>query len=97
MYVYSHGELVSIIKDVYKALNVSPIIYENEDWSALPRRIESLKESLDANEKRDRQITNLFSEGSDHEADCSWHRDWHTCSCGFHDWLNEQHKLKNKV
>jgi hypothetical protein len=97
MYVYSHGELVSIIKDVYKALNVSPIIYENEDWSALPRRIESLKESLDANEKRDRQITNLFSEESDHEADCSWHKDWHTCSCGFHDWLNEQHKLKNKV
>ena len=97
MYVYSHGELVAIIKDVYKALNVSPIIYENEDWSALPRRIESLKESLDVNEKRDRQITNLFSEESDHEEDCSWHKDWHTCSCGFHDWLNEQHKLKNKV
>ena len=97
MYVYSHGELVSIIKDVYKALNVSPIIYENEDWSALPRRIETLKESLDVNEKRDRQITNLFSEESDHEEDCSWHKDWHTCSCGFHDWLNEQHKLKNKV
>jgi len=97
MYVYSHGELVSIIKDVYKALNVSPIIYENEDWSALPRRIETLKELLEANEKRDRQIINLFSEGSDHEEDCSWHKDWHTCSCGFHDWLNEQHKLKNKV
>lgn len=97
MYVYSHGELVAIIKDVYKALNVSPIIYENEDWSALPRRIESLKESLDVNEKRDRQITNLFSEESDHEEDCSWHKDWHTCSCGFHDWLNEQHKLKNNV
>ena len=97
MYVYSHGELVAIIKDVYKALNVSPIIYENEDWSALPRRIESLKESLDVNEKRDRQITNLFSEKSDHEEDCSWHKDWHTCSCGFHDWLNEQHKLKNNV
>ena len=97
MYVYSHGELVAIIKDVYKALNVSPMIYENEDWSALPRRIETLKVSLDVNEKRDRQIANLFSEDSDHEEGCSWYKDWHTCSCGFYDWLNEQHKLKNKV
>lgn len=97
MYIYSNEELKTIIKEVYKALNVSPMIYENEDWSALPRRIKSLKELLEANEKRDRQITNLFSEDSDHEEGCTWHKDWHTCSCGFYDWLNEQYKLKNNV
>ena len=97
MYDYSREELVSIIKHVYKELGVSPMIYENEDWSALSLRIKSLKNSLDVNEKRDRQITNLFSESKDHKPNCSRHKDWHTCSCGFHDWLNEQHKLKNKV
>ena len=97
MYNYSNEELKSIIKHIYKELGIYPIIYENEDWTALPLRIKTIKNELDANNKRDRQITNLFSESSDHEKECSWHKDWHTCSCGFHDWLNDQHKLKNKL
>ncbi len=97
MYNYSNEELRSIIKEVYKVLNIPNDIVENEDWSALPLRVKTLKESLDTNEKRDRQITNLFSESNDHEKDCTWHKDWHTCSCGFHDWLNDQYKLKNNV
>ena len=97
MYIYSNDELKAIIKEVYKVLDVVPTIYENEDWSALPNRVKTLKEKVDINEKRDRQVTNLFSESSDHEVDCSWHKDWHTCSCGFYDWLNENHKLKNKL
>ena len=24
-------------------------------------------------------------ESSEHSEDCSWHRDWSTCNCGFHD------------
>ena len=47
MYDYSNEELRSIIKEVYKALNVPNNIVKNEDWSALPFRVNSLKDKVD--------------------------------------------------